>query len=288
MSNYPSSHKSHSHRKKRRTHRRFHSAGEFEILRELGRGGYSTVFLAKNRSNGRRYALKRSERIRKGKDRSSRAWIEIDTLRCLKHSSGIIRLKGWFEDEDYVYSVLEYASELDLSKKFKKRLPSIRVVRDVIRQLVKIIKSCHRQSIIHRDIKLNNILINNKYKIKLIDFGLSIEKEYDDDYFYDEVGTPRYTAPEVLSGSGHDEMIDVWGIGIVMFMLLTGKYPFDGSRKRSIFRRILNKELDYGHYKIYDEAALLLKRLLCKDPRYRIRLDDIMKHEWFDSFEDED
>ena len=111
-------------------------------------------------------------------------------------------------------------------------------------QTVNALKYCHRHGIIHRDMKLENILINDRMNIRLIDFGLCAIRTDENDYFYDEVGTARYTAPEILEGGGYNESVDVWGIGIILFMLLTGKYPFDGSKRKSIFKRIMNKNID--------------------------------------------
>ena len=117
--------------------------------------------------------------------------------------------------------------------------------------------------------------------IKLTDFGLCAIREHRHHHFYDEVGTARYTAPELLNGNGYGESVDVWGIGIILFLLLTGKYPFDGSKRKSIFRRIRKKHIDYEKYNLLEDEIHLLKRLLCKNPRYRIKLDDITETSWF-------
>lgn len=123
-------------------------------------------------------------------------------------------------------------------------------------------------------------------RVKLTDFGLCGIQSRDDGYFYDEVGTARYTAPELLEKEGYNESVDVWGIGIILFMLLTGRYPFDGSKRKSIFRRIRNKHVDYSRYNLSKEEVHLLKRLLCKNPRYRIQLEDIPNHQWFKKHSD--
>ncbi len=272
-----------------KNHYKFHGINEFEILGDLGKGGYSVVRLVKHIKTGKKYALKCAMKFKKKKDShdrttykdiSERTRQEIEVLSDIR-SSKIVKLYGWFEDEEYIYLVLEYISGKDLSKYFKKELPSKEVAKNIMKQIVDSVKYCHHRGIIHRDIKLENVLINQHMKIKLTDFGLSIVRECDDEYFYDEVGTARYTAPELLYGNGYDESIDVWGIGIILFMLLTGKYPFDGSKRKSIFRRIRKKRIDYGKYNLSRTETHLLKRLLCKDSRYRIQLDDISDHSWF-------
>jgi serine/threonine protein kinase len=258
----------------------FHNIDDFEIINEIGKGGYSVVYLVQHKHSGNKYALKCAMKFNRGKDKSKRIYQEIEVLKELRHR-GIIRLKGWFEDEENIYLVLQYISGRDLSKYFKKDLPSKEKTADIIHQIVRSISYCHRRGIVHRDIKLENILIDSKMKIRLTDFGLCAIKNSDGDYFYDEVGTARYTAPELIEGTGYNESVDVWGIGIVLFMLLTGKYPFDGSKRKSIFNRILNKDIDYDMYDLERDEIHLLKRLLCKNPRYRIQLEDITKHPWF-------
>jgi len=247
---------------------------------ELGKGGYSVVYLARHKRSGKKYALKCAMKFKKGKDRSDRTRQEIEVLSSINHR-GIIKLSGWFENRDNIYLVLQYVSGRDLSKYYRQDLPSKAEAAKIILQVVEALKHCHQNGIIHRDMKLENILIDNRLRIKLTDFGLCAIKDSDDDYFYDELGTARYTSPELLEGDGYNEMVDVWGIGIILFMLLTGKYPFDGSKRKSIFRRIRKKNIDYSKYNLQYEEIHLLKRLLCKNPRYRIKLEDIPNHTWF-------
>ena len=261
-------------------HNRFRSIDEFELIRELGKGGYSTVHLAKHLETGRKYAIKCAAKYRKDKDISERTMLEIKVLCKLRHRS-VIRLSGWFENRDMIYIVLQHIPGRDLAKYFRKKLPTRQNLFVIMKQIISSVCYCHYKGIIHRDIKLENILIDNNMKIKLTDFGLCGIKESDDDYFYNRVGTARYTAPELLIDDGYNESVDVWGIGVVFFMLLTGEYPFTGSERKSIFSRIINKHIDYSQYNLSKDEIHLLKRLLCKDPRHRIQLEDICDHQWF-------
>ena len=270
------------HHKKiyKKIHHNFRNINEFEILGNIGKGGYSVVKLVKHKKTGEKYALKCAMKIRKGKDRTRKTRKEVEILYKLRHTN-IIHLCGWFEDSEYVYMALEYIQGRDLSKFFKDVLPEKSVAKNIIKQVVRSLLYCHRKGILHRDIKLENILINTENKIKLTDFGLCKVKKYSDEYYTDTVGTARYIAPEILLNSGYDESIDVWGIGIVLFMLLTGEYPFNGSEKETIYRRIKHKNINYNNYDLTKTEIKLLKRLLCKDPRYRIQLEDITKNVWF-------
>lgn len=261
-------------------HRRFRSIDEFDVINEIGKGGYSVVYLAKHIKSGKKYALKCAFKEKKGKDRSPRIRQEIEVLSRMKHNN-IIKLSGWFEDNDTIYLVLQYISGRDLSKYFKRDLPDKHNIAKIMLQIIDALQYCHSNHIIHRDMKLENILIDSNMNIKLTDFGLCAIKDKNFIHLKDAVGTARYTSPELLQGDGYNESVDVWGLGVIFFMLLTGNYPFDGSKRKSIFRRIKHKNINYDYYDLDKYDIHLLKRLLCKDPNLRIRLDDIPKHKWF-------
>lgn len=260
-------------------YRNFKRMDEFRIIKELGKGGYSIVYLVEHNKTGEKYALKCAFKLKKGKDRSHRTRTEIEVLDYLEHPN-IVKIKGWFEDDETIYLVLEHLRGKDLVHFFKKDLPSNKDAIKVVKQIIDAISYCHSKGIIHRDIKMDNILIDKTLTIKITDFGLCAVNESDNDVYYSEVGTVRYTAPEILSGKGYNKSIDIWSFGIVLFMLLTRKYPFDGSNKQKVFKRILDKEIDYNKYPVNSQAKHLLKHILVKDPDYRYNLDEIMKHPW--------
>ena len=110
---------------------RFTHVNEFEFCKELGRGGYSTVYLVKHERTGRKYALKCAMKYKKGKDRTRKTLQEIEVLSGFKNRS-IIRLSGWFEDDETIYLVLQYIPGRDLSKFFKNTLPSKETVKTII------------------------------------------------------------------------------------------------------------------------------------------------------------
>jgi serine/threonine protein kinase len=259
---------------------RFNGMDEFNILSTVGKGGYSSVVLAEHKKTKRKYAIKCAFKIKKGKDRSERTRTEIKVLKKLKHPN-IIQLKGTFEDSETIFLVLEYIPGKDCSKFFKTVLPSKAQVKFIMKQLVEAVMYCHQQGIVHRDIKLENILIDHDYKIKLTDFGLCGIKTNSDDIFSQSLGTVRYTAPEMLAGNGYNESIDIWGIGVVLFTLLTGSYPFDASEKENIFKRIKEKPIHYSKYELDRKEVKLLRALLEKDPEKRIEIEDILSHPFF-------
>ena len=259
---------------------RFKSIDEFNFLEEIGKGGYSHVHLVENKKTGRKYALKCAARFKKGRDRSERTYMEIKVLEKLKHKN-IIRLKGWFEDKETIYLVLEYISGKDCSKFFKHILPTKTQIKHIITQIIEALNYCHEKGIVHRDVKLENVLIDNKMNVKLTDFGLCAVKETEYDIFSSVLGTVRYSAPELIKGDGYNDSVDVWGIGVILFMLLTGDYPFDGSNKSRIFKRIKEKRIHYSKYDLDKKEISLLKKLLEKDPEKRIEIEDILDEPFF-------
>jgi len=264
----------------KKTESRFKSIEEFNFLEELGRGGYSFVHLVENKKTKKKYALKCAQRFKKGKDRSERTYTEIKVLQKLKHKN-IISLRGWFEDKETIYLVLEYISGKDCAKFFKHKLPTKSQLKSIMTQIVEAIIYMHEKGIVHRDLKLENVLIDNKFNIKITDFGLCGIQESEYDMFTQSLGTPRFTAPELIKGDGYNDSVDIWGIGIIFFMLLIGEYPFNGSTKETIFARIKDKKLHFSKYNLPKEETKLLRHLLEKEPEKRIEIEDILDHPFF-------
>ena len=260
--------------------KKFKSIDEFNLLEEVGKGGYSFVHLVEHKRTKKKYALKCAARFKKGKDRSERTYTEIKVLQKIKHEN-IINLKGWFEDKDTIYLVLDYIPGKDCAKYFKHKLPSKSQLKNIMTQIIEAMLYLHSKGIVHRDMKLENVLIDNELNIKITDFGLCGIKENQYDMFTQSLGTPRFTAPELIKGGGYNDSVDIWGIGIIFFMLIIGEYPFDGSTKESIFARIKDKRLHFSKYKLEKNESNLLRSLLQKDPEKRIEIEDILDHPFF-------
>lgn len=253
---------------------------DYEVGKKLGKGGYSTVFLARHKKTDVLYALKCINRFRKKSDKTSQIRKEIAVLLKLKHNN-VIKLYDWFEDKNKIYLVLEYIDGKDLAAFFKKEIPIEKDAIYIIRQICEALRYCHQHKIVHRDIKLGNILINQNNQVKLTDFGLCATKKTDDDTFRDEVGTVRFTSPELLNRQPYNEKVDLWALGITIFIMLTGQYPFDGDDKESIFKRIKADVVDYDEVSLTNLQRDLISKLLVKDPAKRIDIDQVLAHPWF-------
>ena len=152
-------------------------------------------------------------------------------------------------------------------------------------QIINALKYLHAHRVIHRDLKLGNLFINEKMEIKLGDFGLATKLDFDGERKRTICGTPNYIAPEVLEGKqGHSYEVDVWSLGVIIYTLIIGKPPFETSDVKTTYRRIRMNAYSFpDHVQISDGARDLVQRILNSDPRKRPSLDDILASDFFSS-----
>lgn len=157
---------------------------------------------------------------------------EIKVHWVLDQCEGILRLIEIYEDTENVYLVLDYQSRGSLLNKIKNKHEfSEKQIRSIMEQLLLTIDFIHQKKIIHRDIKLDNILINqiegDEFDVRIADFGLAIFTEKDE-MIKDKCGTPSYVAPEILRSVGYSYKSDIFSLGSLFFNLITGRYLFNG------------------------------------------------------------
>lgn len=211
---------------------------------------------------------------------------ELETMQVLDHPN-VIKCFDVYEDKRYIHVVMELCTGGDLLEHLiQNGLFPERETAILFRKLCKAIHYLHSRNICHRDIKLENILLVSPAlgaDIKLADFGLARTcKQY---LMHSYAGTPAYMAPEVLQGC-YNQSCDIWSIGVMLYIMLTGKLPFDGDSSEEIARRILSKEIVYNEndWKNVSPFALdIVRRMLIHDPDKRITLERVLMHEWFQS-----
>lgn len=147
----------------------------------------------------------------------------------------------------------------------------------IMQQIVDGLKYLHSHNILHRDMKLPNLLVTSNMRVKIADFGLATQLSRPDEKHMTMCGTPNYISPEVAMRTAHGQPADVWGLGIMMYTLLVGRPPFDTDGVASTLRKVVSSELMIP-INMSVEARDLLDKLLQKDPNYRIRLDDVLRH----------
>lgn len=261
---------------------------DFESLASsnIGVGGFGKVYKVRHKQSKNVYAIKV---INKAKimehDLIEQIKLEVKIMYNLNHDN-IVKLHNHYEDEDNFYLILEYCGKGQLYTMLKRdgRLNE-RLAAQYLREIICAVQYLHNHEppIIHRDIKPENILLDASGTVKLADFGWS-------NFFNEDrrrltyCGTPEYLAPEMIKQSGHDKSLDIWNLGVLMFELLTGSPPFEGSNQNALFDNILKFKIKWpkGFSGI---ARDLVTKLLKINPKERIPLDQVLQHPWFKSLE---
>ena len=216
---------------------------------------------------------------------------EVEIISSLDHAN-IIDFLETYQDAIYFHIVMELCTGKELFDKLVEcGILSEKKVNKIIYKICKAILYCHTVGIIHRDIKAENIIFKDESEnseIKIIDFGLS-KKFNPNEKMKSILGTAFYVAPEVLKGS-YDEKCDVWSIGVLTFILLSGTPPFKGKNDFDIFNNIVKSDLVFDEKKfknVSEEAINFIKYCLKKDPTERASVSELLDSEWFLEIKDE-
>ncbi|KAM4892084.1 serine/threonine-protein kinase PLK1 [Sylvia borin] len=208
--------------------------------------------------------------------------MEIAIHRSLSHRH-VVGFQGFFEDDDFVYVVLELCRRRSLLELHKRRKAlSEPEVRYYLRQTILGCQYLHSHRVIHRDLKLGNLFLSDDMEVKIGDFGLATKVEYDGERKKTLCGTPNYIAPEVLGKKGHSFEVDIWSIGCIMYTLLVGKPPFETSCLKDTYIRIKKNEYTIPKH-INPVAANLIQKMLRSDPAARPTIDELLNDEFFTS-----
>lgn len=251
---------------------------ELTFLGPIEKGGYSTVW--KVIYKGKKYALKMiSKDGYKSKISKRNLKMEIKIHKQLNHEN-IIKLYNTFEDDFYMYMLMELGEE-DLFYFLEKHDLSDNDILNISYQLVQAIAYLNGKNIIHGDLKMENILMVND-KIKICDFGLSSQNFFHFGY----VGTPEYMAPEIIKKQIYNYKVDIWAFGIILYNLVYGMHPFDmnrySSKDNNLIKNIIcNKEIIFTKDTIFND---LISKCLEKDKLKRITIEDLQNHKLFEIF----
>ena len=258
----------------------------YKFKEVLGGGHFGCIRLGYKRGENpkRYYAIKSIRKKNLTNTDLNDMLNEVEIISKLRHPN-IIKFYETYHDEKYFHIVMEYCKGKDLFEKINQYgFISENIVKKIISKLVHAISYCHSKNLTHRDLKLENILfINNdmESEIKLIDFGLACKYE-PNKKMTTFAGSPYYIAPEVLKGN-YDNKCDIWSIGIITYVMLTGILPFEGETNDEIFNKILTKEVNFEHPNfniISNEAKMFIKLCLEKDPNKRISAQRLIENNW--------
>ncbi|PNS18105.1 hypothetical protein CAC42_4064 [Sphaceloma murrayae] len=253
---------------------------QYTFHRTLGEGSFGKVKLATHKVTKQKVAIKvitRSKLI--SRDMTGRIEREISYLQLLRHPH-IIKLYTVVSTPREICMVLEYAGgELFDYIVNHGRLPEDKA-RKFFQQIVCAIEYCHRHKIVHRDLKPENLLLDDQFNVKIADFGLS-NIMTDGNFLKTSCGSPNYAAPEVISGKLYaGPEVDVWSCGVILYVLLTGRLPFDDEYIPALFKKIQQGNYNVPPY-MSKEASRLIKRMLQVNPVLRITVQEIRQDPWF-------
>ena len=258
---------------------------QYEFIKWIKSGGFGKVYLAKNIINNKEYAIKKIDSSNFSNQEIYNISREHMILRTFNHKN-IIKLIDSFNYDNSFYTVMEYAKggELNNLLNSKKRL-SEKESKIIFKQIYEAVKYIHEQNIIHRDLKPNNILFldEEKTKVVLIDFGIS---GFSNGQFKEliKAGTTLFLPPEVVSGNNFfsDIKIDVWSLGIILFRMIQGYYPFNGKNDKDIIHQILHNHITFNkNIKISNSCKELILNMLEKNNLFRIDMESDLFEKWF-------
>ncbi|XP_020659303.2 NUAK family SNF1-like kinase 1 [Pogona vitticeps] len=263
----------------KRHHHKHNLKHRYELQETLGKGTYGKVKRAIERFSGRVVAIK-SIRKDKIKDEQDMVHIrrEIEIMSSLNHPH-IITIYEVFENKDKIVIIMEYASKGELYDYIsERRRLNERETRHFFRQIVSAVHYCHKNGVVHRDLKLENILLDDNCNIKIADFGLS--NLYQKDKFLQTFcGSPLYASPEIVNGRPYrGPEVDSWALGVLLYTLVYGTMPFDGFDHKNLIRQISSGE--YREPTQPSDARGLIRWMLMVNPERRATIEDIANHWW--------
>lgn len=249
--------------------------GNYALGRLIGKGSFGKVYLAQHKlTNGSKVVLKSAK-----KDDANLAR-EIHHHRQFLHPH-IARLYEVIVTESLVWLVLEYCPGDELYNYLLKHgRMEVSKAQRIFTQLVGAVTYVHAKGCVHRDLKLENILLDKHENVKLVDFGFTREYQGSTSYLQTWCGTVCYSAPEMLKGEKYaGEKVDVWSLGIILYALLCGELPFDDDDDSVTKVRILKEDPQYPDH-MPEGPKELIKKLLSKRPLLRPSLGDVLKDPW--------
>jgi aurora kinase len=259
---------------------------DFDYIKELGEGSYGQVHLVSHKKTKAMYALKIIDKLAKEnlevKENFNR---EIEIMYKLDHPN-IVKLYGHFEDDRYCYFLMQYIPKKSLYDIIPEIIEkkNLKLVASIMKDVLKAVYYLHkmRPIIIHRDIKSDNILLDGRNNAYLTDFGWS---NYIEGFRKRTTacGTPVYLPPEIVKETGHDETADIWSIGVLLFLLTTGQYPFWGNNLAELEMKIKNLNINWPK-NMDPDAKDLITKILKLNPKERPTIHQILNHKFITTY----
>ncbi|MCQ2821661.1 MAG: protein kinase, partial [archaeon] len=257
----------------------------YKVIKTLGKGSYGVVYAVLNKTTNEKRACKVLSKKKVGEDFLR----EKDIMMKVNHPN-IIKLYEIYEDPKFYYMVIELCTGGELFDRIIEKTEnntyySEKEAAEIFKKLLLALSYCHDQGICHKDLKPENLLLATKEpdsEIKVIDFGLS-QKITKGEKMKRKVGTAYYVAPEILKGN-YGIKCDIWSAGVILYILLSGIPPFNGSTDTEIYKKISEMKFTFPSVpfdRISEEAKDLIKKMLTPEGE-RPTAAECLKHKWFD------
>ena len=258
---------------------------DFIVIKELGSGSYGHVFLAQHKITQVKYAIKAIDKRSAVNIQEMPYFIrEIDIMYRVHHPN-VVKLFGHFEDNNYCYFIMEYMPGGNIYSIVQRtHMVTLKEIASIMKEVISAVYFLHhmKPKIVHRDIKPENVLLDKGNHAKLTDFGWS-------NYMEGNMkrtticGTPVYLAPEIVNNTGHDEHVDIWCIGVLLFELIVGRPPFSGDNEQMVRYNIVRMRINWPK-NIDKDAADLISKILKYIPEERYSLEQMLLHPFFTKF----
>ena len=251
--------------------------------RFLGKGGFAFCYELIDEETNHLSAAKIIPKKNLIKSRAKQKLISEIKIHKSIHHENIVNFEHYFEDTENVYILIEICHNKTLNDllKRRKKLTELEVQYYVL-QMVKALQYLHNLKIIHRDLKLANLFLSENMKLKLGDFGLATKLDFEGERKRSLCGTPNYIAPEILDGkTGHSFEVDIWSIGVCIYILLIGRPPFETNDVKLTYKRIRTINFSFPqNEKISNPARELIESILVLEPHKRPSLEEILKSDF--------
>jgi len=250
--------------------------GNYLIYRKyIGKGSFSKIYKGLDQTTNEIVAKKKIEK--KNIKNTKLVLREIQVLKTLKHKN-ILKLKNVLVTTKYFFLILEYCENGDLKNYLNFNNLNEKDVQNILKQVKDGLEYLYKKKIIHRDLKLQNILLGKNNQIKIADFGFA---KYCDNLSQTICGSPLYMAPEILNYKKYNSKADLWSFGILMYELLFDDIPYNPNNLNELINILKHFKYKNPNKKISFYADDLLNKLLIKESEKRISWNDFFNHKWF-------
>lgn len=254
---------------------------------EIGKGGFSIVYQAERKKDQKEFAVKCIKKDMVEGEDIKLLRREVQIMKKLDHPN-ILKLYEVYEDDKQFFLVMELVKGKELFDKIVERgMYSERDASNIIFQVVSAVDYLHTNGIAHRDLKPENLLSAGEGEneiIKIADFGFSKSFAGEDaEKLMTSCGSPGYVAPEILTAESYDKSVDMWSVGVIIYILLSGYPPFYADSAPALFKKIMDVKYDFDDSvwdDISDSAKDLIRNLLVKEPAKRFTAKQCLQHPW--------